>query len=362
MINIEYENYTNFYNYIKDKKVLVICDENTKKYYQSIASKLENYAQKVFIIKFKNKHLLPDNEAINKINNNIKDFDYLLAIGSGTLNDLAKYVATINHIDSGILATAPSMDGYASKGSALMLNNKKVTETVNMPHDILIDSNILSSAPKVLISSGFGDIIGKYTCLTDWKLSNIVNNEKINKEAYELMENSLNKVVNNVDLIAKFDKNGILFLMKALVDAGVAMAICGNSRPASGSEHHQSHFLEMYFVENKLTVFPHGITVALGSLISIELYKHLLITKKEFAKKDKIIELANQLPDVDTIRNLLIMMDCKVKFSTLHISKETFKEMVYNAYKVRDRYTILTFYHDNNLFDEIIDELITKYY
>lgn len=362
MINIEYENYNNFYEYIKNKNVLIICDENTRKYYRTISEKLESIAKKVSIIEFKEKHLLPDDLAIKKINENINGYDYILAIGSGTLNDLAKYIATINNIDSGVLATAPSMDGYASKGSALMLNNKKVTETVKMPHDILVNPNILITAPAILVSSGFGDIIGKYTCLTDWKLSNIVNDEPINRKAYDLMKKSLNKVVKNTSLIAKFDKNGITFLMKALLDAGIAMAICGNSRPASGSEHHQSHYLEMYFVENNLPIAHHGIMVALGCLVSLELYKHLLLTNKDFENKDKIIKLAKELPDIDTIKQLLIKVNCPIRFSTLNISKETFKEMVYNAYTVRNRYTILTFYHDNNLFDEVIEKLITKYY
>jgi glycerol dehydrogenase-like iron-containing ADH family enzyme len=63
--------------------------------------------------------------------------------------------------------------------------------------------------------------------------------------------------------------------MNALIVAGTSMAICGNSRPASGSEHHQSHFLEMDFVRRGEKIPMHGIKVAIGTLVSITLYNFI---------------------------------------------------------------------------------------
>lgn len=366
MINIEYrtenKDFEVFYNYISNKKVAIVGDINTKPYLLEIKEKIEKYAKELKCLIFEDKQLVPDERAINETNILCQGMDYLLAVGSGTLNDLAKYVATINNIESGILATAPSMDGYASKGSALMINLEKVTLNVNMPHDFLIDLKILCDAPKDMIASGFGDIVGKYTCLTDWKLSHIINGEEINKKSYEMMEEALSNVINSFESISSYQNEGIKYLMDALVIAGLSMANCGNSRPASGSEHHQSHFLEMYFVKNQRLIPLHGIKVALGCLISLELYKHLLVTKKEFEHKEEIIRLVNELPSVEYIKAMLIKIGCPTRFSSLDISKEVFIDMLYNAYKVRDRYSILTFYAKYDLYDEMVDYLVENYY
>ena len=41
----------------------------------------------------------------------------------------------------------------------------KVTETVHTPSDVLINADILITAPHIMTAAGFGDIMGKYTCL-----------------------------------------------------------------------------------------------------------------------------------------------------------------------------------------------------
>ena len=364
MTNIEYNNYPIFYQNIKNKKVLVVSDINTNPFVMRFKDELERNAGSVSYLMFNDKDLIPDNDKIDRIKEKANDIDYILGVGSGSINDLCKYVASINNIKSGIFATAPSMDGYLSKGSALMLNKKKVTETVNMPSDCLVDKEVIANAPKMLIASGFGDIIGKYTCLTDWRLSNIINNEEVNQEAFDMMEHALNDTVSNYKLISKYDSEGVSFLMNALLVAGTSMALAGNSRPASGSEHHQSHYLEMYFVSIDKPIPSHGLKVALGTLVSIELYNHLKETTflKNHPKRKEIIKLIDALPKTQDLLKMYKEMGCYTRFRELNIPKDVFTSMIYNAYKVRNRYTILTLYHNESLYDSIIDKLVEKYY
>lgn len=366
MINIEYkknpEGFPKFFDYISEKNVLVIGDVNTYPYVEGIYDQIKEHAKKTKQFIFSDKQLIPDERAIAAILSQTEEMDYILAVGSGTLNDLAKYCAKKRAIESGVLATAPSMDGYASMGAALMLNMKKETKSVNMPHDFLIDSTILVHAPRDMIASGFGDIIGKFTCLADWKLASIVKQEPINYKAYQMMENARNDVVSHFQQIMLFQEDGVRYLMDALVMAGLAMAESKNSRPASGSEHHQSHFLEMYFVRQKQLVPLHGIKVALGTLVSLELYHHLKEIRSDFAHRQELLELANTLPKAEEVRSMLLAIDCPVYFHLLSISEEIFKAMIYQSCLVRDRYTILTFYAENGFFDEIYPLLKEKYY
>ena len=69
------------------------------------------------------------------------------------------------------------MDGFVSDTAAPTVGNLKSGFPYNHPRTILGDTDILKDAPEVMILAGFGDIIGKYSALTDWKLSRIVNDE-----------------------------------------------------------------------------------------------------------------------------------------------------------------------------------------
>ena len=60
---------------------------------------------------------------------------------------------------------------------------------------------------------------------------------------------------------------GIQMLAQSLVLSGLAMQIAGNSRPCSGSEHLFCHAMDELFEHN----IPHGILVALGSVVACRL-------------------------------------------------------------------------------------------
>ena len=224
---------------------------------------------------------------------------------------------------------------------------------VHTPEDVLIDLDIVCNAPRLMTAAGFGDIIGKYTCLTDWQLSNIINGEPINQEAFSLMEKALADVMDAFDGLTKYEEDAVTKLMNALIVAGTSMAICGNSRPASGSEHHQSHFLEMDFVRRGEKIPMHGIKVAIGTLVSITLYNYLKDNKIRFNDAEKVYELVEKLPSVESLETMLQKMGCPTRFSQIGVRKETMEEMIERAYTVRDRYTILTLIHDLGLTEEV---------
>lgn len=102
----------------------------------------------------------------------------------------------------------------------------------------------------------------------------------------------------------------------------------------------------------------HGIKVALGCLLSIELYKNLL----KHVNNGDIIELINSLPDYGTIYELLNKINAPLKFQDINVNKDLFREMVFNAHTMRDRFTILSYYHKYNLLDQIMDDLLAKFF
>lgn len=363
--NVEYRHesgFTKFFKKITDKKVAVMYDVNTKPYAEQMKKELATYAKEVLSIAFTDKNLVPTEEKCEQAYGIAKDCEYLLAVGSGTLNDMAKSVSTRLNIPCGVLATAASMDGYCSKGSALMRGGFKVTDEVHTPEDILVDLDIVCNAPKIMTASGFGDIIGKYTCLADWKLSHLLNGEKVDEASFSLMEQARSECVGAFDGLVQYQPHAIAKLMNALITAGISMAMCGNSRPASGSEHHQSHFLEMDFVRRGEEIPLHGLKVAIGTLVSLELYHYIKEHSISFEHASEVYKLVDELPKIDTVRDMLVKMGCPVRFSELGVRRETMEEMLEKAHTVRNRYTILTLLHDLHLTEEIKPLIMAKYY
>lgn len=317
------------------------------------------HAKRLF---FPDSELIPDESACEKASAVSVGADYVLAVGSGTINDIAKSVSTALGVDCGVLATAASMDGYCSKGAALMRGGFKVTDEVHAPKDILIDLDIVRRAPRIMTAAGFGDIIGKYTALTDWRMANAVKGEEVNECAYSLMAKALNECVGAFDALTRYEDDAVAKLTDALIVAGLSMAECGNSRPASGSEHHQSHFLEMDFIRRGERVPLHGLKVALGTLVSLELYNYLKNGNADFSGADKVRALAQKLPEIEQVKGMLVKMGCPVRFSQIGVRRETMEQMLENAYSVRDRYTVLTLIHELGLTEKVKPILIEKYY
>lgn len=364
-INIEYRHesgFSTFFSRVNGKRVTVMYDINTKPFAKQIIKELATVAKEVAFVEYPDEELVPTEDKCDQAYEVAKNSDYVLAVGSGTLNDMAKSVSTRLNIECGVLVTAPSMDGYCSKGSALMRGGFKVTDEVHTPSDILIDLEIVRNAPRLMIASGFGDILGKYTCLTDWKLANIINGEPIHDEAFALMEKARAECVGAFEDLTQYKADAIAKLMNALVTAGISMAICGNSRPASGSEHHQSHFLEMDFVRRGEKIPLHGVKVAIGTLVSITLYNYLKDNQISFTGAERVYKLVDELPSVETIQTMLEKMGCPVRFSQIGVRKETMEEMLEKAYTVRDRFTVLTLIHNLGLTEKIKPIIMERFY
>ena len=152
----------------------------------------------------------------------------------------------------------------------------KVTLNADVPKAIIADVNVLKEAPFEMIQSGYGDIIGKYSCLNDWKLANIVNGEYLCEFVMDATYEAVEKTVRLADGLVERDGDAVKALMEALVAVGILMAYVGNSRPASGSEHHMSHYFEIVGIVRGEKYFPHGIDVCFSAIDTAKIREELL--------------------------------------------------------------------------------------
>ena len=226
--------------------------------------------------------LIPDEAAIAAIHDRcVEGVDLILGVGSGVINDLCKIVSFERNLPYYIVATAPSMDGYVSSGAALILKGMKVTLHAAPPKAVIADTKVLKDAPMEMLQAGYGDIIGKYSCLNDWKLSALINGEDLDEKAYDITYQTVEIVRTLVDGVKTRDEEAIGTLMKALVIVGLAMAYVGNSRPASGSEHHFSHYFEITGILTDTPYLAHGIDVAYAAVLTAKLREQILASLPE---------------------------------------------------------------------------------
>lgn len=377
----------------KYKSIVVAADKNTyavcgKTVLNQIGDKLE--ALKVFEC---DGFLVPDETAVDSLTAKLSDkTDLIIGIGSGVMQDLCKYVSFEKKLPYFIVATAPSMDGYASKGAAMIAGNMKVTYNAHVPEAIIGDVDILKDAPMDMIKSGYGDILGKFSCLNDWKLSHVVNDEYLCDYVYNLTYDMLLKTKDLGPKLLARDEDAIKTLMEALIGVGIAMAYVGNSRPASGSEHHLSHFFEVIGIMKNEPYFMHGTDVAYSAVFTQKLREKLLATdepvalsafdREHFEKRirevyyiaaDGVINLQNKLgwyncdkskiyrerwsqikevlkdaPSSDEMIAYLQSVDLDIKEFENTYGSEKIKNAIWFSKDLKDRYTVLWLYY--NLF------------
>ena len=259
--------------------ILLVADENT---YQAAGEKtvaaLPGKQLRKVIFSGKTV-LIPDEKAIRQVTDQLTGVDLIIGIGSGVIQDLCKYVSHVNSIPYYIVATAPSMDGYASSGAAMILGGMKVTVSAAVPAAIIADTQVLKDAPMQMLQAGYGDIVGKYSCLNDWKLSALINQEYFCQQVYDLTYAMADKVKALANGILNRDEEAVGALMEALVVVGIAMAYVGNSRPASGSEHHFSHYFEITGILNNTPYLSHGIDVVYAAVLTAKLRRQMVQAK-----------------------------------------------------------------------------------
>jgi len=195
-----------------------------------------------------------------------------LAVGSGTVTDITRYASYCARNPFISLPTAPSVDAYASGGAALTMGGYKLTVPGQAPLAILADLPTLRAAPHEMIAAGFGDMLGKYVSLADWRLGALLLDEAYDVEIAARTERALRDCVAQVSEIGSATEAGIMTLMRGLLESGLCMMALGSSRPASGSEHLLSHFWELRLMQEGLPALLHGAKVGVGTILAAQRY------------------------------------------------------------------------------------------
>lgn len=310
--------------------------------------------------------------------------DYMLAVGSGTIHDITRYCAYKKGIPFVSCPTAASVDGFCSSVAAMTWDGFKKTFEAVAPKIVIADLGIISKAPMFLTQSGFGDMIGKFIALADWKIAHTLTNEYFCATIHDITMDATKAVTESARAIKVGDITAYEKLTYGLLMSGLAMQMLGNSRCASGAEHHISHLIEMQ--PEGLAVKSdalHGEKVGVGTLITSEQYHRIKSDKnfewtdyreagfdyiKDFFGKklsnaiieenskdcatgikartitdnrNAICDIINTIPTYDELIKHYEILGAKSKLTDIGVSQEKFDTLMEYAPLVRNRLTLL---------------------
>ncbi len=203
------------------------------------------------------------------------DTDAVLAVGSGTINDLAKITSSTCSKPYLVCVTAPSMNGYPSTNASLLEDGLKVTRPAQGPAAILADLEILSAAPMPMIRAGLGDLLSQQTALVDWRLSSLVEGTRYCPAVAELVGEPIQRAIRDAEALGRCEEAAVGGLTEALILSGFTMVMAGQSSPASGAEHLISHYWEMDAAIAGRPEPLHGAQVGVTCILTADLMDRL---------------------------------------------------------------------------------------
>lgn len=204
-----------------------------------------------------------------------RDHDFILAVGAGTINDLAKFAAARQGRPYWVFPTAPSMNGYTSSIAAIKVDGVKRTLPAPPPRFVYVDPEVIASAPLDLLQSGYCDVLAKSVSDIDWQIESLLFSGSYCRLPSAMVAEAESAFLDSPEKLADAHTDIAMALLKGLLISGCAMSVAGSSAPASGGEHLFSHFLDMRESITGRQPELHGLQVAAGIVVSAACYRRL---------------------------------------------------------------------------------------
>ncbi len=349
-----------------------------------------------------------DNTTKDHILRQAPDADLYIAVGSGVINDLVKWVACLKKKPYMTVPTAASMNGYASANVAATVDGLKVLFHAEACRAVFANPDTLIDAPYELTTSGLGDVLAKSVSSADWKLNQFLFNDYFCQFSVDLLKDLEPVYLENPAKIKNREPAAYKALFEALLFSSIAMTITGTSSPASGGEHMISHTLDMVAGRDGRKHDLHGRQVGVSSILMAALYEKVMsiekpvfvevprtinrefwgdlstVVEKEYVKKLPKFELAAEffshadnwnnlrnhikpnLVPAAKLKNCLVLADGAHRFSDIRdndlaIEKEKFLATVKHANQMRERFTILDLAVLLGIIPQEIDQLVEEW-
>jgi glycerol-1-phosphate dehydrogenase [NAD(P)+] len=263
----------------------------------------------------------------------LKNIDLLIGVGGGSVLDVVKRVSLLTNINNLLVPTIISNDGMVSPIAVIKdASGQTVSLPGKMPFGVVVDINIIQSAPIKYLQAAAGDILSNISATNDWILSSLHTNEPVNDLAYMLSRSAAFALIHHESKDLR-NRNFLKQVVYCQINSGLAMALAGTSRPCSGSEHLISHAIDFnQLSENTL----HGYQVGSISIFCLYLQKKLDAKCINYAQELRIpIAFHHLNKNIESQLELIYETSFKMRpgrFTVLETCKGMRFEDVYSEY------------------------------
>ena len=200
----------------------------------------------------------------------------VVAVGSGTINDLVKYVTGLDGRRYCVFGTAASMNGYTSTTASITLDNGlKVSLPSHAPAGFFVDLSVAAAAPTYLSAAGFADCLVRSVAQVDWWLSHRLFGTVYDKAPYIIQQADEAELNQRAQGISRGDISANGYLYRVLTMCGLGVSFTGMSNHGSMGEHQISHYIDC-FAGKRHPGTLHGQQVGVGVLTMGRLQRHYL--------------------------------------------------------------------------------------
>ena len=198
----------------------------------------------------------------------------VVSVGGGKVIDAGKYAAFLRNLPFISVPTSSSSDGFSSASASLLVHGKRTSVPAKLAHGIIVDTQVIRTAPEKFIYSGIGDMVSKITALYDWIFEEKHGAGVVNDFAVMVAKKAVNSFV-RTPFKDIHDERFIKELLDSLAMSGVANEIAGDSAPTSGSEHLISHALDQMLERPQLHGIQVGVATYLMSVVQDHRYERI---------------------------------------------------------------------------------------
>jgi glycerol-1-phosphate dehydrogenase [NAD(P)+] len=293
------------------KEIVVLSDQNTYRVAGELVERSLSSVRKVvsIVLEAGQESTL---EAVEYVLRRRQNAAAIVAVGSGSINDIAKYSSFLAKIPYVIFGTAPSMNGYCSATASIVVSGYKQSLPAHLPVAALFDLEVIKRAPLRLVKSGIGDSVCRSTCQADWLLSHLLLGTNYDELPFELTKERESLLYSNAISMINQDKQSLKLLIEILILSGLGMYLAGGSYPASQSEHVLAHIIDTKFPSNPKSL--HGEQVAVTSLFA-SYFQELLLQEAKLIISASSMVTAEQILDffgANAIKDNLIAVEQKM--------------------------------------------------
>ena len=192
----------------------------------------------------------------------LPEFDAVLGIGGGKAVDAAKYFAWKRGARLVTIPTILSVDAFVTPAAGVRVNHEVVYLGETSPDPLIIDYDVIRTAPQELNVAGIGDLLSIHTATYDWELA-----RKRNKSEYPFSIRTIEKARGILDDLYKVLPEireatdiGLRTIVEGFMRLNTICLPAGHYRVEEGSE----HFLFYELEERLQRGFIHGHIVGLG--------------------------------------------------------------------------------------------------